>query len=374
MTAQSTPKRPYASRPTTQMAIGCFAIPLMVVIFISGAFFYLRTNASTQLLVPQGEVSEVRAAPEDAAPLLARYAAGRSLEITGRSEDWSWLEVNIWDGQRGWVRRPLDTLVWQFSAPVATPAEFTPAETTAVEPVLEEMIPIPASSYTMGSPPGLGEPDEEPAHKVNLFAFEIDRTEVTIGQYWVCVAAEACAAPTSDGILNEPHYLNNPAFDNYPIVNLTWEEANNYCQWRGKRLPTEAEWELVAGWNIDKSAKLLWPWGNEAGQAEINAGPTTQAGPVAVGSFPEDVSPFGVLDMGGNVSEWVFDWYKVDYYSVADDTNPMGPSHRRGEGVGRVVRGGAFSDPIEEARTANRRHQVEDYGYPTIGFRCARNN
>jgi formylglycine-generating enzyme required for sulfatase activity len=266
----------------------------------------------------------------------------------------------------------LDTLVWQFSAPVATPAKFSPADAAAVEPMVEEMIAIPATSYTIGSPPGLGEPDEQPAHKVNLSAFEIDRTEVTIGQYWACVAAEACAAPTSDGIPNEPHYLNNPAFDNYPIVNLTWEEANNYCQWQGKRLPSEAEWELAAGWNMDQSAKLFWPWGNEAGQAKINAGPTSLGGPAPVGSFPADVSPFGVLDMGGNVSEWVFDWYKVDYYRIADDTNPSGPSHRRGEGVGRVVRGAAFSDPLEEARTANRRHQVEKYGYPNLGFRCAR--
>ncbi|RME44286.1 MAG: hypothetical protein D6796_11970 [Caldilineae bacterium] len=91
-----------------------------------------------------------------------------------------------------------------------------------------------------------------------------------------------------------------------------------------------------------------------------------------MGSFPADRSPAGVLDMGGNVSEWVFDWYKVDYYRVADETDPRGPTHRRGEGTGRVVRGGSFADPLPEARTANRRHRAEGYGYPTVGFRCAR--
>jgi formylglycine-generating enzyme required for sulfatase activity len=74
--------------------------------------------------------------------------------------------------------------------------------------------------------------------------------------------------------------------------------------------------------------------------------------------------------MGGNVSEWVFDWYKADYYSVADDTNPTGPSNRRSEG--RVIRGGSFADPLEQARVANRRHQEGEYGYSTVGFRCAR--
>ena len=93
--------------------------------------------------------------------------------------------------------------------------------------------------------------------------------------------------------------------------------------------------------------------------------------PVSVGHFPQDRSPTGALDMGGNVSEWVFDWYKVDYYSVADDSDPIGPSHRRGEGSGRVVRGGSFADALTEARTTNRRHQAEAYGYTTIGFRCA---
>lgn len=91
-----------------------------------------------------------------------------------------------------------------------------------------------------------------------------------------------------------------------------------------------------------------------------------------VGSFPTDKSPSGLMDMAGNVSEWVFDWYKVDYYSVADDTDPTGPTNRRGKGTGRVVRGGSFVDSPEQARTTNRRHQEPGYGYPLVGFRCAR--
>jgi formylglycine-generating enzyme required for sulfatase activity len=233
------------------------------------------------------------------------------------------------------------------------------------------MIRIPATTFTMGSPPGLGEADEEPAHPVSISAFEMDRTEVTVGQYWQCVAAGACTAPTADGSQSEPHYLNDPAFDNYPVINVPWAEANSYCAWRGKRLPTEAEWELAAGWDTERGAKLLWPWGNEATPGQANLGYAPGSDPAPVDSFPEDRSPLGMMDMAGNVSEWIFDWYKVDYYSTADDTDPVGPTQRRGEGTGRVVRGASFADPVEQARTANRGRQEATYGYPTVGFRCA---
>lgn len=367
------PKRPYAPRPTTQMAIGCIIIPLILAIILSGMFFYIRSNASTSLIMPKGEVALIRALPEESAPLLARFGAGRTLEITGRTEDWQWLEVALGNGRRGWTLRPLDILVWQLEADAVTPAPAAlPA--TSVAPVVEETVAIPAVSFTMGSPPGLGEADETPAHVVNLSAFEIDRTEVTIGQYWHCVEAGVCAAPAISAGSTQADYLNDPAFDNHPVVNVPWAEANKYCMWRGKRLPTEAEWELAASWNIQKKAKLLWPWGNDPSGAEANVGETAVAGSTPVGSFAEDRSPAGVLDMGGNVSEWVFDWYKIDYYSLADDTDPIGPTQRRGEGKGRVVRGGSFADPVDQARTTNRRPQAAEYGYPTVGFRCVQDN
>jgi formylglycine-generating enzyme required for sulfatase activity len=230
------------------------------------------------------------------------------------------------------------------------------------------MVALPETTFTMGSPQGLGEEDEWPAHPVTLSAFEIDKTEVTIGQYWQCVAAGVCAPPANPGL----HYLNDPAFDNYPMANLPWSEASRYCAWRGKRLPTEAEWEMAAAWDAARRAKLQWPWGNAAPEAEVNVGQgsTGQAG--VVGSFAGDRSPAGALDMAGNVGEWVADWYKVDYYRLAEDANPTGPAQRRGEGSGKVVRGGSFADDLTEARAANRRHQPEKSGYPNVGFRCAR--
>ncbi|MCK6628547.1 MAG: formylglycine-generating enzyme family protein [Anaerolineae bacterium] len=367
----SRPTRLPAPRPTTQMMIGCFAIPLLVAVSLGVVFMMVRANASASLTVPTKQILLVRLAPDETAPLLARFGEGRSLKITGRTSDWRWLEVELWDDQRGWTLRPLDILVWQLRAPETTPT-LAEAQVVSVTPVAEEMITIPAATFTMGSPPGIGEDDERPAHLVKLAAFELDRTEVTVGQYWQCVAAGACAAPTADSSADEPHYLNDPVFDNHPVVNVPWLEASHYCAWRGKRLPTEAEWELAAGWDAERGAKLQWPWGNEVAAGPVNVGDTSLGKAAAAGSQVADKSPLGVLDLGGNVSEWVFDWYKVDYYGVADETNPIGPTNRRGEGTGRVVRGGSFVDSLEQARIANRGHQAEEYGYPSVGFRCAR--
>jgi iron(II)-dependent oxidoreductase len=351
------------------MAIGCFVIPIVTAAILLASFLYLRSNAAASLIVPDKELLLVRAAPAETAPLLARFGRGYPLQITGRTEDWRWLEVELWDQRRGWALRPLDILVWQLEAEPVTPAAAS-SLLPIPDPVEAHMMLIPATTFTMGSPPGLGEVDEQPAHAVTLSAFEIDRFEVTAGQYWDCVAAGVCAAPDGYASQTQPHYLNDPAFDRHPMINVPWTEANRYCNWQGRRLPTEAEWEMAASWDVAKKAKLQWPWGNEAGLA--NVGDSSAGEAAAVGSFPADRSPLGVMDMAGNVSEWVLDWYKVDYYSVADDTDPLGPTSRRGEGSGRVVRGGSFADPLVEARTANRRQQAETYGYPTVGFRCAR--
>jgi formylglycine-generating enzyme required for sulfatase activity len=352
------------------MTIGCGVIPVVVLMIALGTFFYIRSTASDHLTVPAQDVVLVRTAPDEAAPLLARFGEDQILTVTGRSRDWRWLEVALWDGRRGWALRPLDILVWQIEAQekAPAPANNPPEPVTLIE---AKMISLPATTFTMGSPPGLGEADERPAHAVSLSAFAIDQTEVTVGQYWECVEAGGCALPDSAGSQAGSHYFNDPAFDNYPMVNVPWTEANRYCLWRGKRLPTEAEWEMAAGWDIEREAKLFWPWGNTPDQVQANLGDTSIGAPAAVGSYPADASPSGVLDMAGNVSEWVFDWYKVDTYSNSDNTDPIGPANRRGEGSGRVVRGGSFADSPDQARTANRRSQEPAYGFSSIGFRCA---
>lgn len=351
------------------MFIGCLVIPMLVVIAIG--FVLLRTwdNAAAEVTVPPADVLLVRSAPSETAPLLARFGAGHTLRVVGHSEDWRWLKVELWNGQPGWALRPLDILVWQIRAPSSTPhpSGSFPLPPTPVE---EQLITIAGGPFTMGSPPGLGDEDESPARAVTLSNFSIDRTEVTIGHYWQCVQVGECPAPTGNASQSEPHYLNDPQFDNYPVVHVPWSAAKAYCTWRGKRLPTEAEWEMAAGWDATLGAKVLWPWGNNPDAAPVNVNghlPDT----VVVGTMSADRSPAGVLDMGGNVREWVLDWYKVDYYRVADDTDPSGPSNRRGEGAGRVVRGGSFAHQVDQARVADRDHEDPVYGYRTVGFRCA---
>ena len=366
------PPRPFLPRPKAQMAVGCLGMPALLIAVAVAGLLYLRSHTTPHFTTPTGEVAQVRTRPDAASALMARFGPGRRLDVTGRTEDWRWLEVQLWDGRRGWVRRPLSIPPWQLDADPTPVLEAPTVPAPASPPATKAMAPIPATSFTMGSPPEQGESDEQPAHVVHLAAFEIDRTEVTVGQYWRCVEAGACEAPTHDASPADPHYLNNPAFDHYPIINVSWSGARQYCRWRGKRLPTEAEWELAAGWDIARRAKLRWPWGNGRPAGEVNVGDTAMEGPAPVGRFPADRSPAGVFDMGGNVSEWVFDRYKVDAYRESDKTHQVDAMPRRGAGTGRVVRGGAFIDSLDAARASNRRYQAEAYGDSTIGFRCAK--
>jgi iron(II)-dependent oxidoreductase len=138
------------------------------------------------------------------------------------------------------------------------------------------MVEIPAGEFTMGN--DAGDDDEKPAHTVPLEAFEMDMFEVT-----------------------------NADFAKFhPVVKVTWDDADAYCQWAGKRLPTEAEWEKAA----KGEEGLLYPWGNEWDPAKANTKESGFRGTVAVGSFAEGASPYGVFDMAGNVWEWMADWYQ----------------------------------------------------------------
>ena len=211
------------------------------------------------------------------------------------------------------------------------------------------------------------EPDEFPQRTVFLPDFWIDRTEVTNARYRECVNAGACA-PQAGG---NPDYHNNPAFDNYPVTFVSWDAARTYCQWAGKRLPTEAEWEKAARGTDGR----IWPWGNAlkdnlAGPVErANVGDSTSVDITEVGAYPNGASPYGALDMTGNVWEWVNDWYKFAYYNERPDPDSSGPSEAESDGR-KVIRGGSFQTVGIDARTTERN------GVPTsptfdIGFRCA---
>jgi serine/threonine-protein kinase len=240
----------------------------------------------------------------------------------------------------------------------ATP-EATPEPTATPIPVPDGMTLIPAGYFHLGS--SLGEANEAPEHPVLLNAFYIDLYEVTNAQYRACVEAGGCAAARVRDSFTHRNYRDDAAYDNFPAIGVTWDQATAYCGWAGKRLPTEAEWEFAASGPEDR----VWPWGNTF-DANLSAASANDVQPV--GSYPGGVSPFGVFDMAGNVTEWVADTYDRNYYANSPASNPFNEAG----GNTRVFRGGSFDNANGAFFTTSRRFPNDrSFSDVDVGFRCA---
>lgn len=240
-------------------------------------------------------------------------------------------------------------------------SDFAVSNSSNDQPVSEDMVTIPAGPFLRGTQAGGF--DEQPERAIHLDSFSIDRYEITNGQY------QAFVSTTNHRYPGPPsRYAKNMVRMrgvNQPVVYVSWEDADAYCRWKGKRLPTEAEWEKA----MRGTDGRLWPWGNvpdlnAANWARVDDGFEVTA---PVGSLKHDVSPYGIVDGAGNVMEWVADWYAEDSYRDPTDKNPLGPEH----GLFKVMRGGAYTSTGSDIRITSRSKMVPDFRDETIGFRCA---
>jgi formylglycine-generating enzyme required for sulfatase activity len=249
-----------------------------------------------------------------------------------------------------------------------------------------KMVYIPAGWFWMGCSPNNNEcnSDEKPYHKVYLDAYYIDRNDVTVDEYTRCVNAGVCAAAAYNNCRDTSHgwviRQVGEAFKkgDHPQVCVNWYQAREYCRWKGGDLPTEAQWEKAARGTgcifYSRFYGRIYPWGN---YWDASKGCFNQPSTCAVGSYPQGASPYGVLDMAGNVFNWCRDWYDENYYANSPDHNPTGP----GSGIylipQRVRRGSSWRSNVALMYVGVSERGMgfvvsSDWAVNDIGFRCVR--
>ncbi len=289
---------------------------------------------------------------------------------------------------RGKVFLPIVLLVVGLSAPshVAAGPEPRPELASRLEAVAKlaqssPMVMVPEGWFLMGTNLQRGEPfgfatqfddTEQPQRRIWLDAFAIDRDEVSLAEYLAFLQAERQSPPEELQRLLwhviTVHLLPDYILASWPALYVTWSEADALCRSRGKRLPTEAEWEKAARGTDGR----LFPWGSKApalglavfGQHHVHEIPIV----AAVNSGDEGQSPYGARHMAGNIAEWVQDWFGIDSYVTMPERNPRGPM----AGRYKSVRGGSWKSNPSLLRAATRNGAVPNQRSPTIGFRCAK--
>ncbi|MCB9444898.1 MAG: SUMF1/EgtB/PvdO family nonheme iron enzyme, partial [Ardenticatenaceae bacterium] len=212
---------------------------------------------------------------------------------------------------------PTDTATPEpTNTPTITPTLTPGIGSTRIRPKdAAVMVYVPEGRFIMGN--------GDATHEVFLDAYWIDQMEVTNSMYAQCVFANYCRTPAQNGSYTHSSYYSNTDFDNYPVIYVSWNDAQSYCEWAGGRLPTEAEWEKAARWDEVMQEARIYPWG-----PIIDCGRTNYSGCIGdtiyVGNYPSGVSFYEVLDTAGNVREWVYDWYTNDYYLYSPFYNPQG--------------------------------------------------
>jgi len=277
------------------------------------------------------------------------------------------------------------------AVPVVSATPEPPTSTPTTDPFAENISPVdgmtlvyvPEGEFRMGG--NISRFDQaKPEHAVYLDAFWIDKTEVTNAMFTQFANQTGYVGELEkQGVTwfyNGTWYTKGGAGwrnpfgpntslggrDDYPVIQVTWNDAVAYCQWARRRLPTEAEWEKAARGPDD----FLYPWGNTEPSGGLANYDNRIGDIVAVGSYPGNISPYGALDMAGNVYEWVADWFSISYYGSSPSSNPLGPS----SGKYRVMRGGSWQLEGERLHTYDREVSAPGSGNSNLGFRCATTN
>ena len=230
---------------------------------------------------------------------------------------------------------------------------------------------VPGGEFSMGSADNVGQSDEHPEHTISLDPFWIDKTEITNAMYRKCVEAGKCKSPVPKTSDTHSNYYTSRVYNDFPVINVSWADAKNYCFWVDRRLPTEAEWEKAASWDEKNQQKLIYPWGNTIDCSLANYSGGTRgcnSDTTQVGQYPDGASPYGVLDMAGNVWEWVADNYDRAFYD--DPSSGTNPQKIVLNGKYNVARGGSWSDHDNDARAANRLQVLQTSRQNNLGFRC----
>ena len=273
-------------------------------------------------------------------------------------------------GQGGWVRKMMVLtipvviiLLCDATVCEAQLDRLRKSKSLMTSPIPDTpMVEIPAGPFVMGSDGAQALEDERPAHRVWLRGFSIDAEEVTTAQYAAFLAADKRGAPWQWETVDLLQHADRP------VIGVDWHDADAFCRWKGKRLPTEAEWEKAARGTDGRS----YPWGNQV--------PTTELANFALGarfsynqvllpvrSHEQGKSPYGLYHMAGNAYEWVQDWYGTNYYEISPDRDPQGPI----QGQFKVLRGGSWSDLPKYLLTYGRFKLLPDTKNSYTGFRCA---